>query len=205
MTNIRIALVALAPAMLAGGGAAAQDYAAKTLGAWTVAASRDGQGCFLTRSYAGEGGTTLLLGMDRDGSNHLSVLNDNWSIKPQQRLKLNFRLTRGGYPNQAVVGLAADGKRGFVTAFEQKFPGYFAASKALHIDRGGVPVEKLDLEGSGAAVAELQRCVAAQTGPKARAAGAARASDIPRDPFAPDAGHKRKKRDSAKRSESAAK
>lgn len=194
MMTSRIALLALLPMVVAGAEASAQSYAPQTLGDWTVAASKDGQGCFLTRSYPVDGNTSVLLGMDRDGSNHLSVLNDHWSIKQQQQVKLNFRLTRGGYPNHAAVGLAADGKRGFVSAFEAKFPDHFATSKALHIDRGGVKVAQLDLTGSGAAVAELRRCVAAQTGPAPRAASSGEgSSDIPRDPFAPEAKPKRRK------------
>lgn len=161
---------------------------------WTVAASKDKRGCFLTRTYEGAGGTTLLLGLDIDGSNRLSVLNDNWSIKQMDRLKLNFRLSSGGYSRQQVVGIESDGKKGFVTNFETKFPDYFAASKALHISRGDVPVEQLSLEGSGAAVAELRRCVgmyAAKAVAGSREKG--RSDQIPRDPFAPDA--KRRSRD----------
>jgi hypothetical protein len=161
--------------------ACAQGYAAKQLGDWTVAASKDGSGCFISRSFDQPGGTTLLLGMDRDGSNHFSVLNENWSIRPQDRLKLTFRLTQGGYPNHQAIGIVADGKQGFVAAFDPKFPTSFAGSKALHIDRGTTPVARLPLDGSGAAVAELQRCVAAQHGP---AKAVASDDGIPRDPFA---------------------
>lgn len=178
-------LLALATAILATGSARAQDYSARDVGGWTVAASKDRKGCFLTKEYDRPGKTTLLLGVDIDGTNHLSVLNYNWSIKPQDRLKLTFRLTNGGYPNHFAVGMVSDGKKGFVTNFESKFPSYFASSKALHIARGDVPVEQLSLTGSGAAVEELQRCIAIQ-----RARPAADADDdtpsvnIPRDPFA---------------------
>ncbi len=161
--------------------AIAQGYATQQLGGWTIAASKDGSGCFISRSFDQPGGTTLLLGMDRDGSNHFSVLNENWSIRPQDRLKLTFRLTQGGYPNHQAIGIVADGKQGFVAAFDPKFPAAFAGSKALHIDRGSTPVARLPLDGSGAAVAELKQCVAAQHGqPKA----AANDDGIPRDPFA---------------------
>jgi len=161
--------------------AQAQGYPARQLGDWTIAASKDGSGCFISRAFDRPGRTTLLLGVDRDGSNHFSVLNENWSIRPQDRLKLTFRLTQGGYPNHAAIGIVADGKQGFVAAFDPKFPTAFAGSKALHIDRAGTPVERLALDGSGAAVAELKRCVEAQHGP-----AKAEASDegIPRDPFA---------------------
>ena len=170
--------------------AAAQEYPAREVGGWTVAASRDGGGCFLTRTYPGSGDTTLLLGLDVDGSNRLSVLNANWSIKPEDRWKLTFKLSSGGYPDHAVVGMASDGKRGFVTSFDAKFPAHFAASKALHIYRGEVPVEQLALDGSGAAVAELRRCVGMHASkPGAGASEKRRSGRIPKDPFAPDAGN----------------
>src|SRR6188768_1959443 len=80
--------------------ASAQDYTMHDIGPWKVAASADQKGCFLTRTYGGAGETTLLLGLDIDGGNHLSVLNENWSIKPKDRQKLTFRLSNGGYPGQ---------------------------------------------------------------------------------------------------------
>lgn len=179
---------ALFAGLLASAHASAQEYSVRDVGGWTVAASKDKDGCFLTRTYGGDGETTLLLGLDVDGSNHLSVLNANWSIKPKDRWKLTFRLSKGGYSNQPVVGMASQGKQGFVTNFEAKFPSYFAASKALHIYRGKVPVEQLSLDGSGAAVAELRRCVSifsAKPAEGAREKG--RSGQIPKDPFAPDA------------------
>lgn len=179
---------ALCAALFAGAYASAQDYPMRDVGGWKVAASKDKKGCFLTRTYDGPGETVLLLGLDIDGSNHLSVLNANWSIKPNDQLALNFRLSNGGYSKHPVVGMEADEKKGFVTSFEAKFIGYFATSKALNIDRGDVPVERLSLDGSGAAVAELQRCVALFKANTGAGAGEERRSDqIPTDPFAPDA------------------
>ncbi len=171
----------------------AQDYPTRTVGDWTVAASGDGKGCFLTREYDRPGKTTLLLGLDRDGTNHLSVLNANWSINAKDQLSLSFRLSKGGYAKHGVVGIAADGKQGFVTSFEAKFPGYFAASRALDIARGNVPVEQLALDDSGAAVAALRECVGSLSAAPASGAVKERASKIPTDPFAPDARRKSKR------------
>lgn len=186
MPRRRLALSSLLITALSFGGtmARAADVAARDLGDWTLAPSEDGQGCFLTRVYKRPGGTTLLLGLDRDGSNHLTVLNDNWSIKPKERLSLDFRLTSGGYPKHFAVGLASDGKRGFVTSFESAFPTYFAKSQRLDIARGDVPVERLMLDGSGAAIAALRDCITAQTAAPAKASRDDAALDgIPRDPF----------------------
>jgi hypothetical protein len=172
--------------------AAGGEYATHDVAGWTVAASKDGGGCFLTKEYDRAGRTTLLLGIDADGSNHLSVLNANWSIKPRQQLELTFRLSGERYPKQFAVGMAADGKQGFVTSFAKKFPGQFAASSALEIFRGDVPVERLSLDGSGAAVAELRICVEAQAANAKQAAGSDPSDSIPKDPFAPELDRKAK-------------
>lgn len=185
--------LAVVVGLLVGPPVAAQAYPARAIGVWTLAESADERGCFLSRQYDGVGETTLMMGLDVDGSNHLSVLNDNWSIKPNERLKLNFRLSKGGYAAQESIGLASNGKKGFVTAFEPKFLIHFATSEALHISRGDVPVEQLNLAGSGVAVAELRRCVDAHrttVGSGKKDAKPARA--IPKDPFASSAKQRRK-------------
>lgn len=165
----------------------AGTYASRMVGGWTVAASKDGMGCFTAREYDRNGGTTLLLGLDTDGSNRLVVLNENWSIKPKDQLKLNFRLSNSSYPAHFAVGITSEGKQGFATSFGAKFPSYFAASKVLHISRGDVPVERLDLDGGDAAVAELKNCVAdVRAKPTPATEGKARPDDIPKDPFARD-------------------
>ncbi|WP_294281333.1 hypothetical protein [uncultured Sphingomonas sp.] len=188
-----LSLLGLAAALSPSGASAAdKDTLPRKVGDWTLAFSEDGDGCFLTRIYDRPGDTTLLLGLDRDGSNHLTVLNANWSIKPKERLALDFRLTSGGYPKHFAIGLAADGKQGFVTSFERGFPTYLAKSQRLDIARGDVPVERLPLDGSGAAIAALRDCVSAR---KVAPAKASRDQDdadgIPRDPFAKHASRKR--------------
>lgn len=177
--------VVLALGLAAAAPAFAQAYPAKEVGSWTVAASKDGQGCFLTRTYDRAGQTTLLVGLDVDGANHLSLLNANWSIKPKDQVKLDFRLSRAGYADHFAVGMESEGKKGFVTSFEAKFLVDFAASSFLHVTRGAVPVERLGLDGSAAAVKELRRCVWIH---KAKGLGIApdreRGDTIPTDPFA---------------------
>lgn len=170
--------------------APAQGYATRDVGQWKIAAARDGDGCFMTRIYPREGDTTLLFGLSADGSNRLTVLNANWSIKPQDRLTLDYRLSNRRLPKQTAIGLATGDKRGFVSAFDAKFPTQFAAATSLAISRGETPVERLTLEGTGAAIAELRRCVAvSKAGPAARSASD---DTIPRDPFA-ESKPKRKK------------
>lgn len=171
--------------MLSGTEVVAKDYVTREVGPWVVAASSDRRGCFLSRTYRGPRATTLQFGLDADGSNRLTVLNARWSIREKEQLRLGFRLSKASFPRHLAIGLVADGKRGFVTSFGATFPRDFAASEFLHIRRGDVPVEELDLEGSGAAVAEARRCVDQYRTTRA-VSGVARedAGRIPIDPFA---------------------
>ncbi len=175
---------ASAALMLVSTPAMAADYATRDVGSWTVSASSDRAGCFMTSADQGRRNSTVLLGLDVDGSNRLSVLNANWSIQEKEALRLTFRLSNASFPRHSAVGIAADGERGFVTSFGPAFPGTFAASKFLHITRGDVPVEELSLQGSGAAIAELRKCVDRYRDRPAAAGGTKRADDrIPVDPF----------------------
>ena len=183
-----VTLAALAGSLFLISGATAGGYKTRDVGNWLVAASKDGAGCFLTRDYEGPGTTTLLLALDTDGTNRLSLLNKNWSVKPASRLQLDFHLSNGHYLQHVAIGIAAKGKRGFATNFEWRFPGYFAASSVLRVDRGDVPVVRLTLDGASVAMAELRRCVAGQ---KSDARAGSRTGKtgptIPEDPFASSA------------------
>lgn len=190
----KLCLLLLAAGLFASAESSAQDYPTREVGGWTVAPSQDRKGCFLTKAYQGPGETTLLFGLDIDGSNRLSVLNSNWSIREKDRESLDFRLSNASFPKHLAVGMASDGKKGFVTSFGEKFPAYLAGSAFLHIFRGKVPVEQLSLGGSGAAVAELRKCVELyRRKPATDARRSDRAGHIPIDPFAPDAGRRPKK------------
>ena len=181
-------LLACALGLNVGDPASARDYASRNVRGWTVVVSKDGKGCFLTKEYERKGGTTLFLGLDTDGTNRLTVLNANWSIKPKDKLTLNFRLSNSSYPAHFAVGMTSEGKRGFVTSFGAKFPSYFAESRFLNISLGDVPVERLDLDGGGAAVAALTDCVDdLRAKPAADVEREGDSDDIPTDPFAPAA------------------
>ena len=178
-------LSALTATMVLSTGSVAADYAMRDVGPWMVSASRDKQGCFLSRTYRKPRATTLLFGLDVDGSNRLTVLNANWSIREKEPLRLNFQLSNASFPRHLAVGIAAEGKQGFVTSFGATFPRQLAESEFLRIRRGNVPVEDLGLDGSGAAIAEMRKCVDQYR--EAHAKGRAVEDDtgrIPTDPFA---------------------
>ncbi|WP_231621965.1 hypothetical protein [Sphingomonas sp. Ag1] len=179
-------LPAMAIGLSAGSAASAQEYATRDVGDWTVAPSSDRSGCFLTRTYRGPRQTTLLFGLDTDGSNRLTLLNPNWSsIREKEELRLTYRFSGAAFPNRAAIGIAASGRKGFVTSFGDAFPRTLATSAFLHVRRGDVPVEELTLDGSGAAIAELRKCVDVYRATPAKATKAAKDDGrIPLDPFA---------------------
>lgn len=186
-----LCLLALGTSLLLSGAASAQDYATRNLGLWTVSASGDRKGCLLTRTYQGPGETTLLLGLDADNSNRLTIINANWSIREKDQLRLNFVLSHAAFPRHLAIGIEASGKRGFAAQFGAAFPTTFATSSFLHIQRDKVPVDELDLNGSSAAVAELRKCVDLYRRTPARVDSRTRQdSRIPIDPFAPEASRK---------------
>lgn len=172
---------------------AAADYATRDVGAWVVSASSDQKGCFLTRTYPEPRGTTLQFGLDIDGSNRLTLLNPNWSIRAREQLRLDFRFSNSAFPRHLAIGIATAGQRGFVTNFGATFPRSFASSDSLRVRRGDVPVEELKLDGSGAAVAELRKCVDRQRAPAAGRSTRDQSGRIPLDPFASDRRHDSKK------------
>jgi hypothetical protein len=176
--------LAIAATMLVRTAPAFANYATRDVGPWLVSASSDKQGCFLTRTYPGPRATTLQFGLDVDGSHRLTILNANWSVMEKEQLRLNFRLSNASFPRHLAIGIAAEGKKGFVTSFGAAFPSTFAASDFLHIRRGDVPVEDLDLDGSGAAVAEMRKCVDRFSSTRAFSPSKEDADRIPIDPFA---------------------
>lgn len=181
-----LSVLAVAATMASIPAVAAADYATRDVGAWTVAASSDRKGCFLTRTYPEPRGTTLQFGLDIDGSNRLTLLNANWSIRAREQLRLDFQLSGSAFPRHLAIGIAPQGQRGFVTNFGTTFPRSFAASDYLKVRRGDVPVEELKLDGSGAAVAALRTCVEHQRVPATGKPARDDRGRIPLDPFASD-------------------
>jgi len=182
-----LCLLALATT-LAGPAAFAAGYATRDVGAWIVSASSDQQGCFLTRTYPEPRGTTVQFGLDVDGSNRLTLLNPHWSIRAREQLRLDFHLSNSAFPRHLAIGIAPQGRRGFVTDFGAAFPRSFAGSSFLKVRRGDVAVEDLRLDGSAAAVAELRTCVDRQRPVVGRRSTRDGGGRVPLDPFANDAG-----------------
>ncbi|MEH3038197.1 MAG: hypothetical protein PGN23_17150 [Sphingomonas adhaesiva] len=175
----------VAAALTAAATATAQDPVRDVGGGWTLSPSSDGKGCFVTRAFPPPRETVLQFGLDTDGSNRLTLLNANWSIRARERMKLDFRLSNAAFPRHDAIGIVAEGRRGFVTTFGTTFPRNLATSAFLHVRRGTVRVEELSLAGSGTAIAALRTCVERRrAAPPAVSRPGRAAGGIPLDPFA---------------------
>jgi hypothetical protein len=183
----RRATLVLVSALTVGGPLRAAEYRAREIAGWTVSETSDGTACLMGMDYEGEGATRLILSLDPKGENRLIVSNLNWSTKEDEELELEYALSNGTYEKHPTIGMRSEGRGGLVTGFEKPFPDYFAQSRYLHIRRDGTLVDRLSLDGSGAAVTELRRCVAVVRSRAAvEAREKARWADIPTDPFKAD-------------------
>lgn len=150
--------LAVSPAQLIAQTYIPKPYYPRDVAGWTISSVGDEFGsCLMTMSYEGVPSTRLTLGIDHEGSPTLMLSNDEWTVKPDEKYRLDYFLSGGGYKDHPTLGLE---NGSFVTKFEKPFVEYFSKSTFLDIYRGDVLVDKLDLKGSSAAIAEVTRCVA---------------------------------------------
>jgi TonB family protein len=117
----------------------------------------------------------------------LIVGNDGWSIEKGEKTDLVFGVNGRVYSDGVAVGVSEKfaSKKSFATKFGPEFLKDFAASPYLVILKGDVTVDRLQLRGSGAALAVAKRCLAKVRSDIAVAAAEKRKyADIADDPFA---------------------
>lgn len=176
--------LAAAAACLVSTGAEARTWPAA--GGWDIVQGDDS--CAITSEFQGPGDTELYLILNLDGSAILAVSNSQWSIQDKQELELSYHLNGTSYSGGKAVGITQSYiKKGFVTRFGPEFVADFIKSTYLHIYKGETVVDKLDLAGSGAGIAQARRCLShVKALADAAAREKARWAHIPKDPFAGD-------------------
>lgn len=142
--------------------------------------------CFLSSEYQGDGDTELMVSLKTDGTAMVVVQNYNWTAKEGERYDdISVHLSTANYGGGTALGVSNDGRHGFGTKVPGKFLDGLAASTYLHVYKGDAVVDRLDLKGSGAAVAMVRRCVATvKAEADAEERKRRRFADIPKDPFA---------------------
>lgn len=157
---------------------------------WEISESDDF--CLMSMEYEGPGDSTLAIGLYSDGRIIVANVNYSWSAeKGRPYPDVSFLLNGKSYSGTAV-GVDILGKKGFAMKFGSEILADIAAAPAVHVYKGDALVDRLKLTGSAAALVVTRRCLASV---RAKLAAAEREkqrwSDLPRDPFASEAGASR--------------
>lgn len=159
--------------------AAAQNWGEP--GGWSVGQTDDR--CLATMEFEGPGSTEMSFSLELDGGSYVIVTNYNWTVTENQEYELDYRLSHTSYSGTAV-GTKSSIRSGFVTKFGAGFLDDLAKTANFHIYRGDVPVDRLSMSGSAAAISVLRRCIEAVRRTKeAEERERRRWEDIPRNPF----------------------
>lgn len=158
---------------------------AQTVAGWETFES-DGEMCGVGSDYEGDGETRLIVTINLEDRVALLASNYNWSAKEGEKYEgIEYILNGSSFGGGVAVGIETDLRKGFVTTFPVTFLNDFAAGTSLHIYKGDKAIDRLNLKGSGAAVAHLRRCIARLKAVRAAEnREKAKFADIPKDPFA---------------------
>jgi protein TonB len=89
------------------------------------------------------------------------------------------------YSGASAIGYENEGRKGFMVSTESDFVSHFASSTYLHVYKDENVIDRLDLGGSAAGVAAVQRCLVYVDGLRsAEERERKRYEDLPKDPFA---------------------
>lgn len=181
------------PAIVAATPAMAREWPVS--GGWTVAEGDDF--CTMTNEFEGPGDSELFLSMYLNGITLLTDVNSEWSAK-EDEVYDDITAYMGGttYGGSRAVGVDFDGKKGFAIRVSPAMVDAIAAARSIHLYKGETRIDRLNLSGTGAAIATMRRCMTALKADHAaaeRIAAAERAAaerekrryaDMPKNPFA---------------------
>lgn len=154
----------------------------KSAGGWDIVELDDG--CALTQEFEGPGDTELYVVKNLDGTALVTMTNSNWTTREQDEFELTYALNGSAYSGAKSRGINLSGKSGFISKFGPDFLADFAKSGYLYVYRDKTVVDKLQLDGSAIALAQVNRCLAhLKAVAAADAREKARWKDIPTNPF----------------------
>lgn len=97
--------------------------------------------------------------MHNDGDSTASLTNTAWNASKGEKYELSWDVNGNRYIGSAMgLGEQYFARKGFAGKFDAEFVNDVAAGSSLHVYRGDVVVDRLSLEGSGAAVSVASRC-----------------------------------------------
>lgn len=163
---------------------------------WEVSDDQSSHRCFIGREHEGPGSTIFGISTDLDeGDTTIFILNDNWTVGngDKIRLEIMFDGIKGYTYTGDGIGFTSDGKRGLAMRvndpdFRRDF-GVAGGLQLFKVDGEGdaakyTVIDYLKLDGTGAAMAAFNRCLAHQRSViAAERRERDRWKDIPEDPF----------------------
>jgi TonB family protein len=165
-------------------------HAAEVIGAhgdWQV--FRDSKSCGMTRDYDSPGETQMTVIKYTSDNVRIMITNAGWSAKRGELYDISYRLNRAAYGGAKAVGTAGPDRGGFVSTFVAAFADDFAKGSALQVLLAGKEIERLSLNGSGAAMALVDQCLESlREASSAVDRERGKRAQLPKDPFAPAPG-----------------
>jgi len=152
-------------------------------GDWEI--FRDSKSCGMTRSYEGAGATEMMLIRYAGGNIRVMITNMGWSAKQGALYDISYVVNGASYGGAKAVGTAERDRKGFVSTFVGRFADDFAQGSLLQVLLAGKEIERLPLNGSGAALSLIDQCLVRVRADLATAEREqAKRADLPKDPFA---------------------
>ena len=142
-------------------------------------------GCATGTEYQGRGEALFVIIARTDGSLFVTVTKGGWSTTEDRHFDLSVELDGRVYDAAGYENAVKEGRGGFRFSIDERFLGVIARASSIAFRREETTLESLSLDGSGAAIQVLRRCLAhakATRTPEQREKD--RSTIIPEDPFA---------------------
>lgn len=119
------------------------------------------EACGMERRFGGAGNTTMSITWHVDHGALLHVSNFEWPIRKGDKFEVIARID-GWALDRRATAYENDGRKGFGTFLRQEHVNAIAAGAEIGFHRAdtGALIDSLSLDGSGAAVALMRRCLA---------------------------------------------
>lgn len=171
-----------AAALLSAQSAVARDW--PETGGWTIVQGETM--CAMSNEFEGPGDSELFIVMGVDGIILMTDVNSEWtSVEGEIYDDITAVMDGTVYGGSRAVGAELDGKKGFTVKLDPTMLEAIGAGRSIHLYRGDLRMDHLNLSGTGAAIAMTRRCLADLRATRAAAERETRRfSTLERDPFA---------------------
>ena len=124
---------------------------------WVVIRGEDS--CGATKNYDGPGNSMFAFVEFANGDQTVELGNRNWSAVDHTDYAVSFALDDTKFENLASKGLVSGDRKGFTTSLPSGFRVALGRASMLRAYLNGQLIDRLELTGSAAALASIQRCL----------------------------------------------